>query len=477
MKKKLVVIGLDGATFDAIIPFIKKGKLPILKKLMKNGVYGKLQSCIPPVSCPAWPSFATGKNSAKHLVLDWHYYNKDYKEIFNSSSNIVGKKFWDYLNEEGVECGIVNMPITFPPMPLQGFMVSGFLAADEESNFAYPPELKEELLKKNYKIDPVNRYALSDEGFLEKMRNLMEMRKETFIWMIENKKWDMLMAVFRPEPIQHRFWKKDTMDIIEDTYERLDLYVGEMLKESKKKFGEFDVIIMSDHGFGRIPDYNFYFNRWLANKGLFYLKEDKKKIPLDKIYRFLIKIGMGWTKYFVGHKLDKIRFIDYSEDVDWNKSKCFIRVSENTGMVFLNKVGRFNQGILEGKEIEKTKEEIKTELSKLEFKGEKIATQFWDKEDLYNGVDIAPDIIFKIHDNFRGLEIFDRNEIVKIPEKDKRGWHGEKGIFIASGPSFKEKKEILGANLIDVTPTILKVYGIEKPEEMDGEVLDVFKEK
>ena len=67
----MLVIGLDGATFDVIRPLVHNGKLPTIERLMKNGVYGDLISTIPPVTSPAWPSFMTGKNPGKHGVFDF----------------------------------------------------------------------------------------------------------------------------------------------------------------------------------------------------------------------------------------------------------------------------------------------------------------------------------------------------------------------------------------------------------------------
>jgi len=471
MNQKLLVIGLDGATFSAINPLIKKGEIPTIEKIMKEGIFGKLESSLPPVSCPAWPSFMTGKNPKKHKVLDWFKYNKDYTKSFNSSKDIKGERFWEHLNKKGLICGTINVPITYPPTPIKGFMISGFLSLTEDSNFTYPPELKKELLERGYMIDPVNRYSLSDESFLEKMVEVMEIRKETIIYLIKNKKWDVLVAVFRPEPIQHRFWKEGTMDIIDDTYKRLDNYLKEILEVIDE---DTNIIIISDHGFGETPDYNIYFNTWLSNNGFFSLKKTKKKLPLDKIYRILVTIGLKWTKYLVGHKLDKLRFINYEKDVDWKNTKAFSRISEDIGFIFLNKKQRFNEGILDENHAKKTKEEIEKKLLKFEILGIKVVSEILNQEEIYGDIEEAPDIVFRINNKFKGMEIFDKQEFVKIPNNDKRAWHAKNGIFIARGKNILQG-EIKNAKLIDIAPTILKLYGINKPIDMDGKVLDIFK--
>ena len=71
MKKspKVVVIGLDAATWTLIRPWIDEGGMPNLANLMRAGVSGSLQSVLPPITPPAWTSFMTGKNPGKHGVF------------------------------------------------------------------------------------------------------------------------------------------------------------------------------------------------------------------------------------------------------------------------------------------------------------------------------------------------------------------------------------------------------------------------
>src|SRR5258708_28838594 len=71
MGSHVFVIGLDGATFDLIHPFIAQGFLPNLQSLISKGSYGELSSTIPPVTASAWTSFMTGKNPGKHGLFDF----------------------------------------------------------------------------------------------------------------------------------------------------------------------------------------------------------------------------------------------------------------------------------------------------------------------------------------------------------------------------------------------------------------------
>ncbi|HZW04286.1 MAG TPA: alkaline phosphatase family protein, partial [Anaerolineaceae bacterium] len=67
---RVFVIGLDGATYDLIRPWVEQGKLPTFARLLAQGAAGQLRSTIPPMTGPAWTSFMTGKNPGKHGLYD-----------------------------------------------------------------------------------------------------------------------------------------------------------------------------------------------------------------------------------------------------------------------------------------------------------------------------------------------------------------------------------------------------------------------
>ena len=71
LERRVLVIGIDGATFKILKPLIKRGKLPNIAKMIENGVRGILKSTIPTSSPVAWTSFMTGKNPAKHQIFDF----------------------------------------------------------------------------------------------------------------------------------------------------------------------------------------------------------------------------------------------------------------------------------------------------------------------------------------------------------------------------------------------------------------------
>ena len=68
-KNKVLIIGLDGTTFEILEPFLSKGEYPNIKKLMENGCHGNVKATMPPISGPTWTSIQTGVNPGKHGIF------------------------------------------------------------------------------------------------------------------------------------------------------------------------------------------------------------------------------------------------------------------------------------------------------------------------------------------------------------------------------------------------------------------------
>ena len=145
---KTIVIGLDGATWNLIEPWAEQGKLPNFRRIMENGVWGKLKSVLPISTAPSWKCYATGKNPGKLGAYFWYDFDRDQKRIkMVNSTSFKSKEIWDYLGEAGYECGVINMPTSFPPRRINGFMIAGFNALDQ-LDYTYPKSLKGELIQK-----------------------------------------------------------------------------------------------------------------------------------------------------------------------------------------------------------------------------------------------------------------------------------------------------------------------------------------
>lgn len=98
---RLLVIGLDGATFRVIKPLCNEGELPNLSKLLASGTHGILESTFPPVTGPAWAALATGKNPGKTGIFD-SFYTSGFRPCYNRAVKQPRKSRRDGVERKGV---------------------------------------------------------------------------------------------------------------------------------------------------------------------------------------------------------------------------------------------------------------------------------------------------------------------------------------------------------------------------------------
>src|SRR5207247_9124490 len=126
MKKvpKVVVIGLDAATWTVIRPCMAEGKMPNLAKLMKAGVSGTLESILPPITPPPWTSFMTGKNPGKHGVFHFIETAPDrYAMNYAKGGSRRSPTGWRILNSAGLPVRTMTFPFTYPSEALEGLHI------------------------------------------------------------------------------------------------------------------------------------------------------------------------------------------------------------------------------------------------------------------------------------------------------------------------------------------------------------------
>ena len=145
--KKVLLIGLDCAAPRTLFQdFLEE--CPNIKKLMDNGIYGRLRSSDPPITVPAWMVMATGKKPGTLGVYGFrHRKGNSYNDFWVANSQTIKEeKIWDIIGKNGYKSILLGIPPTFPPQPINGNLVTGFITPDALSNFTYPPELKEEII-------------------------------------------------------------------------------------------------------------------------------------------------------------------------------------------------------------------------------------------------------------------------------------------------------------------------------------------
>jgi len=490
--RKIVVIGLDGATFDIFTPLLKEGKLPNLEGLIKKGVSGELESTIPPVTGPAWTSFITGKNPGKHGIYSFHkkFIGRYERKLINSK--LIGSKtLWRLLSENNHKIGIFNVPVTYPPEKVNGFIVCGpFLTPLQSTNYTYPAHLSmeiEQITSLNELEVPWTEFEGDIEGLLAAINVSMEKTLKTTKYLMEKGDWEFFMTVFQEtDRIQHALWeyilpnrkysiKEERIHrMILEFYQRLDECIGEILKIAGE---DSTIFIVSDHGFGPL-DKIFYIGKWLEKEGFLKLKGRNR----HRLINFLIKHDI-----FKLRKKGQIRRIIQRNDwvqvygIDWAKTRAYV-FNDSSG-IHINLMGREPKGIVKpGREYEELREEITARLKELvdPVDNEKILTEVYKREDLYFGpfLDEAPDIILSIKNrSYRvkgGLEKQAKSikSFFEDPDwKSGSGTHRMNGIFMMKGHGIKKGIRLKGTKITDIPSTILYLMGIKISKDSDGQVI------
>lgn len=477
VEQRFIVIGLDGATFDFIDYWVEKGALPNFEKLMGKGERAVLESTTPPISPVAWASFLTGTNPGKHGVFGFTEGGFTDFGIVNSRS-LEEDYFWQHLDED-LRTAAIGIPMTYPPKDIDGYLLSGFLSAGE--NVSYPPEFVEEMEEKTgeYKIDiDSNPKEGGYDKFVKELEELFENRREIFFHVMEEKDVNLLMTVFMStDRASHFLWSEafEEDNWLLDHFRKVDSFLGEVLE---RKGDSTDLIVMSDHGFGKmekVVNLNNLFieNGWIEFDGSWSrLKYQafRRGFHPRNIYRWISRLRLAWIVDRLNYS-DRFKNVDRVlsfRDVDLDRSSV---MSKGKGNIYLNKEAIESQG----REFEYFREEVREVLESLEDPdtGEKIVKEVLEGEDIFEGheADRAPDLVAVMSEEYTSHPLFasDGEVITRHVLEEKDGKHEEEGIFIGIGPSFEGVELPDRVRITDIAPTILKRFGTDKPEGMDGE--------
>lgn len=518
MGNRVVIVGLDGATFDLLTPWVEAGVMPHLKRMIDEGVSGDLASCIPPVTAPAWTSFFTGKNPGKHGVFDFvRQDRRSYAFHPVDSGSYHGKTLWEVIGEQGKKVAVLNVPMTHPAYPVNGVLVSDFLLATKKGAKSHPPEWLRQIESEfgPYPTETVPPYfagGYADEDiarFLQEYRQAMQYKFALAHRLLEREKPDFLMLhLFGNDQICHWLWHfldpghpkhsaeeaKRHLGRIQEYYRAFDDEIGTLLDRAGE---DTSVFIVSDHGFGPVFR-SIDFNTWLYEEGYLALKER----PSTRMRRVLWNLGLtpqalverDWflrlaKEAFVRLKkkssgnVDDLKqvhsflrlFLSF-HDIDWSRTRAFSPFG--FGQIRIHLRGQWAQGcVSEGTEYENVRDEIVGKLRALKDPGtgEPVDGLVLTKEQIYRGpfVNEAPDIFFlPANGKYRPKSTGFSSRQVFSSSGWMTGIHRLCGVLIARGDPLNQGRRLEGVRITDVFPSVLALMGLEIPEDVDGSIPD-----
>jgi predicted AlkP superfamily phosphohydrolase/phosphomutase len=402
--------------------------------------------------------------------------------------------------------GVVNVPETYPPEPVNGFLITGMSTPSDDSDFCYPQSLVQELEQAigGYQVFGPRSKEDQDRA-LAGWHQTAEMRLRAAGYLMQA--YDpqfMILVLQETDAVQHRFWKYmdrnhpqyDTKeaerygDGILEVYRRIDENLHLLLDHVDD---EALVIVMSDHGAGGIHKW-LYLNNWLAREGFIRFQRNPVVQLKQKLYQLgytpgnLMNVAMRLRLGVTDRTIKQVKksssarnflyhlFLSF-EDVDWSRTKAYTLGGNMTG-IYVNLRGREPAGcVAPGTEYEAVRDEIIARLQELrdEELGVRVPTRIYRREELYDGpcLERAPDIIFDTHDEryvgFGGQE-FTSNKVM-APSPLFNGCHRRDGMVVLKGPSIRAGVRLAPHDIVDLAPTILHLLGHPVPADMDGKVM------
>lgn len=455
---RVAVIGLDSVPanllFDELIDDV-----PNIRKLMEGGMHGQLASITPPITVPAWACAMTGKTPGQLGIYGFRN-RKDntYDGLKIATADAVEEPaVWDLIGERGMRSVLVGVPPSYPPRPLEGWRVGCFLTPASNKGYTYPADLQVEI---EDELGGPDRYLFDipnfrEQGFdyvLDQLFKMTERRFQVARRLITTKPWDYFhMVEMGTDRIQHVFWHffdpnhrlyqpgNKYESAFTDYYRFVDREVGALIETLPD---DAVTILMSDHG-ARAMAGGICFNDWLVQEGYLTLSE-----PLEKV----VPIAKAP--------------IDWSRTMAWGDGGYY-------GRLFLNVKGREPNGIVEPSRYEDVRSEM---IHKLEAMtgpdGEPLGTRVFRPQDVYPDVrGVAPDLIVYFGDlEWRSVGSIG-NPSVYTYENDTGpdgANHDKTGVFALANAPGQPTGVVDGLSLVDVGPTIMKLFGVETPDGAVG---------
>jgi predicted AlkP superfamily phosphohydrolase/phosphomutase len=502
LARRVLIIGLDGATFDILNPMMKAGRMPNLAELIETGTAGILDSTKPPITPAAWTTFMTGKGPGRHGIVDFEKYDVRTNELsFNSTYEIREKTIWEILSEKRLRVGSINVPMTYPPRKVNGFMISGFETPNTEAEFTWPPELKHEILKRwpgyNYQSDWKRKTFGGDTLFQRNLAYIEDSFRQGYEltrFCGDKYGWDVLMVLYKlVDNLQHKTWKyldpktssqyPVRAEMAARCFATLDEWLGKLAEYARQN--DAVVLIMSDHGHGSL-DGKAQPNALLEQWG--YLKIKSRLTQGRRRAEKIVDRVLGRTaKRFAANQR-----IEREVDLDWAATKACVMHAGIYGFLYLAVKGRRTEaapnnqpdGLIEPGDYDQVRAELRDKFLAVTAttpQGQtiKVFPEVYFPEELYKcSREDHPwlaDLMLVPHPGLAVVRKIRGSKAVRwTSDKRMEGTHRVEGILVMNGPHVRKGSSI-HANIADIAPTLLAGLGVRVPVDMEGQVLvDVF---
>jgi predicted AlkP superfamily phosphohydrolase/phosphomutase len=319
---------------------------------------------------------------------------------------------------------------------------------------------------------------------------------------MDHKEWDLFYIMFHePDLVKHMFWKfmepthrnypgpNQFQNCILECYQEIDAILGRVLERLDEST---HLLILSDHGFD-LTEKNVFITNWLVQSGYLVLHR-RKNLALkralfsagfqrERLVKRLQALHLSWLPKLFPEALknqvprSRPSFKNIEDNIDWPHTRAYFPSAGGLA-IYLNVKGREPLGIVApGGEYEALRDEIIRGLKSLmdPQTGQPVIKAINKREEVYSGeyLDNAPDIVLLPMPGYFINEGLGQEVIAFAPgdHVERSGNHHPDGMVMLSGQQIRRGVEIDGAEIIDITPTILHLMGLPVQTYMDGRVL------
>ncbi|MCE4623726.1 MAG: alkaline phosphatase family protein [Caldisphaeraceae archaeon] len=444
--RKVFVLGLDSLPPKVLYEGYGEG-LDFIREMTKESANYLMRSCYPPITIPAWMSMFTGKTPGELGIYGFrHRRPGSFESYVINSSYIKEKAIWDEL--PNVRTGLFGVPPTYPPKPINGFMVTDFNTPSKEKPYTFPPWLKKEISSMG--LDPIFDIVYRTEDKESGYRDLMNMVDNHLKIMdyLVKKRWDLFIYVeIGIDRAHHMFWSyfdkshpkyeyhEKYSNAIPEVYRKVDSWFSKINERLPK---DTIYIIVSDHGMKSVKG-SFVINQWLQEKGFLKLKR------CNRAKRNATE-GKGWC----GDVIDlNEELIDWEETQAWAWGGYYSRV-------FINLQGREKRGIVRKEDVEGLLKDLKKEVEKIKGpSGEAWENFAFKPEEIYPEVKGDPPDLMVYLDNLNwrpigsvGYDSLYQEKNDKGPDDSIHDWYGVFSVYDPEGTIEKGNKGVININEI-----------------------------
>jgi predicted AlkP superfamily phosphohydrolase/phosphomutase len=379
--KKALIIGIDGVPRDLLLRMVERGVMKGLKGILDHGYrIHPMRASLPEISSVSWTSFMTGVNPGEHGIFGFtHLEPASYRLHFTNSRDIKAPTFWQTLSKKGKikKTVVLNIPSTYPAFPIDGLLVSGFVAVDFEKAI-YPSSYVSFLRDMNYIIDVDAEKGRNDKpGLYQDILQSLTTRRNVSLALFEREPWDLsVFCVTETDRLHHFFFDENDTATFDTVYTMIDQLVTELYEAAKRKWGEeFLFLLLSDHGFSVLKK-EVNLNAYLRKAGM---------LTLDSAREYYERIGSGTVAFAM-----------------------------DPGRIYVHEEKKYPRGHVRVDQRHGIREKLKDLLFDLKDEGEPVIQSIFEREDLYQGPyrEAGPDLVciprpgYDLKGNLRKEEVF-----------------------------------------------------------------------